>query len=33
MAYWRNPIYPVYNEDGTYYQTTAQDYSNPIAIR
>lgn len=33
MAYWRNPIYPVYNEDGTYYQTTAQDYSHPIAIR
>ena len=32
MAYWRNPIYPVYNEDGTYYQTT-QDYSHPIAIR
>lgn len=33
LAYWRNPIYPVYNEDGTYYQTTATDYSHPIAIR
>jgi TonB-linked SusC/RagA family outer membrane protein len=33
QAYWRNPIYPVYNEDGSYYQTTANDYSHPIAIR
>lgn len=33
LAYWRNPIYPVYNEDGTYYQTTATDYDHPIAIR
>lgn len=33
QAYWRNPIYPVYNEDGTYYQTTATDYGHPIAIR
>jgi len=33
LSYWRNPIYPVYNEDGTYYQTTAEDYDHPIAIR
>ncbi|MEL7599478.1 MAG: TonB-dependent receptor [Proteiniphilum sp.] len=33
QSYWRNPIYPVYNEDGSYYQTTANDYSHPIAIR
>lgn len=32
LAYWRNPIYPVYNEDGTYYQTNASDYENPVAI-
>src|SRR3712207_7598133 len=25
LAYWRNPIYPVYNEDGTYYLTNAQE--------
>ncbi|MFT4221916.1 SusC/RagA family TonB-linked outer membrane protein [Dysgonomonas sp.] len=33
LSYWRNPIYPVYNQDGTYYQTTATDYDHPIAIR
>ncbi|SFL38606.1 TonB-linked outer membrane protein, SusC/RagA family [Porphyromonadaceae bacterium KH3CP3RA] len=33
QSYWRNPIYPVYNEDGTYYQTTSYDYDHPIAIR
>lgn len=33
LAYWRNPIYPVYNEDGTYYQTTSEDYEHPIALR
>ena len=32
LAYWRNPIYPVYNEDGSYYLTNAQDYSHPVAI-
>src|SRR3712207_8760853 len=31
LAYWRNPIYPVYNEDGTYYLTNAQDYGHPLA--
>ncbi|MBP7857227.1 MAG: TonB-dependent receptor [Prevotella sp.] len=32
LAYWRNPIYPVYNEDGSYYLTNAQDYGHPIAL-
>lgn len=32
LAYWRSPIYPVYNEDGTYYLTNSQDYSHPIAL-
>lgn len=32
LAYWRNPIYPVYNADGSYYQTNASDYNNPVAI-
>lgn len=26
-----NPLFPVYNEDGTYYKAHAKDYSNPIA--
>ena len=26
-----NPLFPVYNEDGSYYKAHAQDYSNPIA--
>lgn len=33
LAYWRNPIYPVYNEDGSYYRTNSTDYGHPIAIR
>lgn len=33
QSYWRNPIYPVYSEDGTYYQTTSTDYDHPVAIR
>src|SRR3712207_7945083 len=32
LAYWRNTIYPVYNEDGTYYLTNAQDYGHPFAL-
>ena len=32
LAYWRNPIYPVYNEDGTYYQSSENDYENPMAL-
>ncbi len=32
-AYWRNPIYPVYNEDGSYWQANNTDYDHPIALR
>ncbi|MFI3262101.1 MAG: TonB-dependent receptor [Rikenellaceae bacterium] len=29
----RNILYPVYNEDGTYFKANTSDYSNPIALR
>ena len=32
LAYYRNPLWPVYNEDGSYYQTGATDYYNPMAL-
>ena len=32
LAYWRNPIFPVYDEKGDYYLTNANDFSHPIAI-
>jgi len=32
LAYWRNPIFPVYDEKGEYYLTNANDFSHPIAI-
>lgn len=32
LSYSRNPIYPVYNEDGSYYLTNSQDYYHPVAI-
>ncbi len=32
-AYWRNPIYPVYNDDGSYWQANSTDYDNPVALR
>lgn len=32
LAYWRNPIYPVYHEDGSYYLLNSSDYGHPIAI-
>lgn len=32
LAYWRNPIYPVYDENGDYYLTNASDFGHPIAI-
>jgi TonB-dependent starch-binding outer membrane protein SusC len=32
LAYWRNPLWPIYNEDGTYYQTSTSDYENPMAL-
>ncbi len=32
LAYWRNPIYPVYDSTGNYYKIGPQDYGNPIAL-
>lgn len=32
LSYWRNPVFPVYNEDGSYYLTGTNDYGHPIAI-
>jgi TonB-linked SusC/RagA family outer membrane protein len=32
LAYWRNPIYPIYNENGDYYMLGTNDYSHPVAI-
>lgn len=32
LAYWRNPILPVYDAKGDYYLTSSQDYSHPLAI-
>ena len=29
----RNPIFPVYNEDGSYWQYSASDYYHPIALK
>lgn len=32
LSYGRNPIFPVYNEDGSYFQYNANDYYHPLAI-
>lgn len=32
LSYGRNPIFPVYNEDGSYFQYSANDYFHPLAI-
>lgn len=32
LSYWRNPIYPVYDENGDYYLTNASDFSHPMTI-
>ena len=32
LAYYRNPLWPVYNEDGTYFQAGKNDYSHPLAL-
>lgn len=32
LSYSRNPIFPVYNEDGTYWTYSASDYYHPIAL-
>lgn len=32
LAYWRNPIFPVYNDQGNYYLIGANDYGHPVAL-
>ncbi|MEH0152914.1 TonB-dependent receptor [Limibacter armeniacum] len=32
LAYWRNPLYPVYNENGDYFLVGNNDFSHPVAI-
>lgn len=32
LSYGRNPIFPVYNDDGSYFQYSVNDYSHPLAI-
>ena len=32
LAYWRSPIIPIYNEDGSYYRYNSSDFEHPIAI-
>ncbi|MCR5004170.1 MAG: TonB-dependent receptor [Bacteroidales bacterium] len=32
LSYSRNPIFPVYNEDGSYFQYSSSDYYHPIAL-
>lgn len=32
LAYWRNPLWPVYTESGDYYLTGVTDFSHPLAI-
>ena len=30
LEYGRNPLWPVYNEDGSYYRSSATDFSHPL---
>lgn len=32
LAYWRNPIYPVYTETGDFYLGNANDFEHPLAL-
>ena len=32
LAYYRNALWPIYNEDGTYFLAGDRDYSHPLAI-
>src|SRR5690606_33427464 len=32
LAYWRNSIWPVYDDNGDYYLTDNNDFGHPIAI-
>lgn len=31
LAYWRNPLWPVYDENGNYYRTSPTDFGHPLA--
>lgn len=31
LAYWRNPLWPVFNEDGSYFLNGSGDYDHPLA--
>ncbi|SBW06864.1 TonB-dependent receptor [uncultured Dysgonomonas sp.] len=31
LSYWRNPLWPVYNDDGSYFLAGNADYDHPIA--
>ncbi|WP_339864276.1 TonB-dependent receptor [uncultured Algoriphagus sp.] len=32
LAYWRSPVWPVYDESGDYYMLNSNDFSHPVAI-
>lgn len=32
LAYYRNPLWPVYNDDGSYFLSGKNDYGHPVAI-
>ena len=32
LAYYRSPLWPVYNDDGTYFLAGSTDYTHPIAL-
>lgn len=32
LAYYRSPLWPVYNEDGSYFRASINDYGHPLAI-
>src|SRR5690606_24380542 len=32
LAYWRNPVFPAYNDQGEYNLLGPNDYSHPLAI-
>lgn len=32
LAYWRNPVFPVYDDEGDYYLLNNNDFGHPVAI-
>lgn len=32
LAYYRNPLWPIYNDDGTYFLAGQTDYTHPLAL-